>query len=142
MFARGFLPLHAACPERSRRAHLPAPKCLRAKSRVSATSKLTEIKGLQLYYFGHLRKTGGWGSNGHLTRDVHREPVEGLLSGSSVFSVESRPISAEGVSHSPKFNHSHTYESFSRKLNHSRTYKTPGGGGSRHTNMPWPYFDS
>jgi len=33
-----------------------------AKSRVSITSKLIEIKGLQLYCFGHLRKTGGRGS--------------------------------------------------------------------------------
>src|ERR1700686_3302131 len=33
-----------------------------AKSRVSITSKLIEIKGLQLQHFGHLRKTGGRGS--------------------------------------------------------------------------------
>jgi hypothetical protein len=32
------------------------------KSRVSISSKLIEIKGLQLLYFGHLRKTGGRGS--------------------------------------------------------------------------------
>jgi len=32
------------------------------KSRVSTSSKLIEIKGLQLLYFGHLRKTGGRGS--------------------------------------------------------------------------------
>ena len=32
------------------------------KSRVSTSSKLIEIKGLQLQYFGHLRKTGGRGS--------------------------------------------------------------------------------
>ncbi len=32
------------------------------KSRVSITSKLIDIKGLQLHYFGHLRKTGGRGS--------------------------------------------------------------------------------
>ena len=59
MFARGVVYLHAACPERSavfasrvlhrgRRAHLPVPKSLAAKSRVSITSKLIEIKGLQV----------------------------------------------------------------------------------------------
>jgi hypothetical protein len=32
------------------------------KSRVSITSKLIEIKALQVLYFGHLRKTGGSGS--------------------------------------------------------------------------------
>ena len=59
MFARGVVYLHAACPERSavfasrvlhrgRRAHLPVPKSLSAKSRVSITSKLIDIKGLQV----------------------------------------------------------------------------------------------
>jgi len=62
MFARAVVYLHAACPELSRRAHLPVPKNLAAKSRVSITSKLIEINGLQLHYFGHLRKTGGRGS--------------------------------------------------------------------------------
>jgi hypothetical protein len=62
-FARGVVYLHAACPERSRRAHLPAPKSLPAKSSVSITSKLIEIKGLQLHHFGHLRKIGGRGSH-------------------------------------------------------------------------------
>ena len=33
-----------------------------AKSRVSISSKLIEIKELQLQYFGHLRKAGGRGS--------------------------------------------------------------------------------
>ncbi len=32
------------------------------KSRISISSKLIEIKGLQVLYFGHLRKTGGRGS--------------------------------------------------------------------------------
>jgi len=72
MFARGVVYLHAA--------HLPVPKTLSAKSRVSITSKLIESKRLQLHYFGHLRKTGGWGSYGHLTKDVHHEPAEGLFS--------------------------------------------------------------
>ncbi len=54
MFARGVVYLHAA--------HLPVPKTLSAKSSVSISSKLIEIKGLQLQHFGHLRKTGGRGS--------------------------------------------------------------------------------
>jgi len=54
MFARGVVHLHAA--------HLPVPKSLAAKSSVSVSSKLIEIKGFQLHYFGHLRKTGGRGS--------------------------------------------------------------------------------
>jgi hypothetical protein len=62
-FARGVVYLHAACPERSRRAHLPVPKSLPAKSSVSISSKLIETKGLQLHHFGHLRKTGGRGSH-------------------------------------------------------------------------------
>ena len=54
MFARGVVYLHAA--------HLPVPKSLAAKSRVSTTSKLIEITGLQVLHFGHLRKIGGRGS--------------------------------------------------------------------------------
>jgi len=69
-FARGAVYLHAACPERSRRAHLPVPKSLAAKSSVSVSSKLIEIKRLQFHYFGHLRKTGGRGSY----RLVHTPP--------------------------------------------------------------------
>src|SRR5258708_7925291 len=53
MFARGVVYVHAA--------HLPVPKSLSAKSSVSVTSKLIETKGLQVPYFGHLRKTGGEG---------------------------------------------------------------------------------
>jgi hypothetical protein len=41
---------------------LLVPKNPAAKSCVSITSKLIEIKGLQLQHFGHLRKTGGRGS--------------------------------------------------------------------------------
>ena len=62
MFARGLVSLHSACPERRRRAHLSAPKTLPSKSRVSTTYKLIQSKGLQVYCFGHLQKTGGWGS--------------------------------------------------------------------------------
>src|SRR5208337_948065 len=51
MFARGEVSLHTA--------RLPVPKIPAAKSCVSATSKLIENKRLQLYSFGHLRKTGG-----------------------------------------------------------------------------------
>ena len=63
MFARGWPYLHTACPEQSQRAHLPALKSLASKPCVSITSKLIEIKRLQVLYSGHLRKTGGRGSN-------------------------------------------------------------------------------
>src|SRR5258708_15504000 len=72
MFARGVVYLHAA--------PLLGPKPSSVKSRVSITSKLIESKRLQVLYFGHLRKTGGRGSYGHLTKDVHPEPAEGLFS--------------------------------------------------------------
>jgi hypothetical protein len=61
-FARGWACLHTACPERSRRARLPVPKIPAAKPCVSISSKLIEIKGLQVLHSGHLRKTGGRGS--------------------------------------------------------------------------------
>src|SRR5258708_385651 len=51
-------------------AHLPVPKSLSPKSSVSITSKVIQTKGLQLHYFGHLRKTGGRGSY----RLVHTPP--------------------------------------------------------------------
>jgi len=54
MFARGVFSLHTT--------HLPVQKTLACKPRVSITSKLIQIKGLQLQYFHHLRKTGGMGS--------------------------------------------------------------------------------
>jgi hypothetical protein len=54
MFARGLVPLHTP--------PLLGRKSSSVKSRVSITSKLIEIKGLQLQHFGHLRKTGGRGS--------------------------------------------------------------------------------
>ena len=53
MFARGRVYLHTPL--------LLGRKFLEAKSRVSTTSKLIETKGLQVHYFGHLRKTGGEG---------------------------------------------------------------------------------
>src|SRR5882762_5734479 len=71
MLARGVVYLHAA--------HLPVPKSLSAKSSVSTTSKLIETKGLQVLHFCHLRKTGGRGSYGHLTKNVHPEPAERAL---------------------------------------------------------------
>ena len=75
------------------------------KSRVSVTSKLIEIKTLQVLHFGHLRKTGGKGSyrlvhtppllgpkpssaksnySGHPTKHVRPESAEGLFSYSSL----------------------------------------------------------
>jgi hypothetical protein len=54
MFARGWACVHTA--------QLPVPKNPAAKPFVSTTSKLIEIKRLQVLYSGHLRKTGGRGS--------------------------------------------------------------------------------
>jgi hypothetical protein len=53
MFARGLVSLHTP--------PLLGRKLSSAKSRVSISSKLIEIKALQVLYFGHLRKTGGRG---------------------------------------------------------------------------------
>src|ERR1700686_283733 len=101
-----------------------------AKSRVSITSKLIEIKGLQLQHFGHLRKTGGRGSyrlvhtahlpvpkslaaksnySGHPTKDVHAEPAEGLFSYSSIPVGQHRAISIQPAHYSAKSNYSRTY---------------------------------
>ena len=108
MFARGVVYLHAA--------HLPVPKTLSAKSSVSISSKLIEIKGLQLQHFGHLRKTGGRGSY----RLVHT------------------PYLPLRKPHGTKSNHSRTlalsacvegYEPLPRKSNYSRTYAIPRGWG-------------
>jgi hypothetical protein len=53
-FARGLVSLHTP--------PLLGRKSFEAKSRVSTTSKLIEITGLQVLHFGHLRKIGGgWG---------------------------------------------------------------------------------
>jgi hypothetical protein len=52
-FARGLVSLHTR--------PLLGRKPSSVKSRVSISSKLIEIKGLQLHYFGHLRKSGGEG---------------------------------------------------------------------------------
>jgi hypothetical protein len=71
MFARGVVYLHAA--------HLPVPKTLAAKSSVSVSSKLIEIKGFQLRYFGHLRKTGGRGSYQLRTRHPNFLPYSPLV---------------------------------------------------------------
>jgi hypothetical protein len=54
MFAQRWVYLHTP--------PLLGRKFLEAKSRISLTSKLIETKGLQVHYFGHLRKTGGRGS--------------------------------------------------------------------------------
>ena len=53
-FAGGLVTLHAP--------PLLGRKPSSVKSCVSTSSKPIEIKGLQLHYFGHLRKTGGRGS--------------------------------------------------------------------------------
>jgi hypothetical protein len=120
MFARSVVSLHTT--------HLPVQKNLASKSCVSITSKLIETKGLQVLYFGHLRKTGGRGSyrlvhaarlpfqkglaaessysrTGHPIKDVHPEPAEGIFSDSS--SRLTKPA----------------------KSNYSCTYRVPGGGG-------------
>ena len=106
-------------------AHLPAPKSLVAKSCASTSSKLIETKGLQLHYFGHLRKTGGRGSyrlvhtpdlpvpkslsaksnySGHPTKDVHPEPAEGLFSRSELstfnFKLSTSPLNPFPSHHS------------------------------------------
>jgi hypothetical protein len=52
-FARGLVSLHSP--------PLLGRKPASIKSRVSISSKLIEIRGVQLHYFGHLRKTGGGG---------------------------------------------------------------------------------
>ena len=54
MLARGWDCLHTA--------HLPVPKTPAAKPCISITSKLIEIKRLQVLHSGHLRKTEGRGS--------------------------------------------------------------------------------
>jgi hypothetical protein len=128
MFARGVVYLHAA--------HLPVPKSLAAKSSVSVSSKLIEIKGLQILHFGHLRKTGGRGSyrlvhisplpgrkpssvksnhSGHPTKDVHPEPAEGLFSYSSI------PV---GQHRATSFTSSTSFSSFHSPLSLS-SHSTP-----------------
>jgi len=98
MFARGLLSLHTP--------PLLGRKPSSVKSRVSISSKLIEIKGLHLHYFGHLRKTGGRGSYRlvHTTHDLVRisSPLAPVLP---------------------------TLARLSGKSNHSRTYGMPGGGG-------------
>src|SRR5258708_22162289 len=97
MLARGLVSLHTL-PLLGRKSSL-------VKSRVSITSKLIESKRLQVLYFGHLRKTGGWGSYGHLTKDVHPEPAEGLFSIFRSFFLGRRalPISVPGAKGHQKF---------------------------------------
>ena len=111
MFARGWACLHTA--------PLPVPKNPAAKPCVFITSKLIEIKGLQLHYFGHLRKTGGRGSY----RLVH-----------SAYLPLRKP-------HGTKSNHSRTYEPLSRNSNDSHTYaKTGGGGRSSQSSFLWSHL--
>src|SRR5258708_21966495 len=99
-FARGSACLHTACPERSRRAHLPVPKIPAAKPCISLTSNLIQIKRLQVLHFGHLRKTEGRGGfspwyrpGGWLTEWTERIPdtVDKwlALAGRGAYAVES-----------------------------------------------------
>ena len=54
MFARGWVSLHNP-PLLGRKTSSPKP-------RISITYKVIENTRLHVLYFGHLRKTGGWGS--------------------------------------------------------------------------------
>ena len=81
MFAREVLSLHTA--------HLPVPKTLTSKSRVSITSKLIQTKGLQALYFGHLRKTGGRGSYQFATI-LHLTDVEESLLPTPLFPLHTK----------------------------------------------------
>jgi len=72
MFARGVVSLCTT--------HLPVPKILAPKSRVSTTSKLIETKAVQVLHSGHLRKTGGWGLS------VPINPANLIPTASTVFS--------------------------------------------------------
>src|SRR5579859_3646086 len=76
MFARGLVSLNTP--------PLLGRKSFEAKFCVSVSSKLIEIEGLQLYYFGHLRKTGGRGSY-RLVHTAHL-PVPESLSPKSNYS--------------------------------------------------------
>ena len=62
MLAREVVSPRSACPERRQRAHLPVPKTPASNSPISITYKLIQNTRLQVYCFGHLQKTGGWGS--------------------------------------------------------------------------------
>jgi hypothetical protein len=112
MFARGVVSLHTA--------HLPVPKTLKSKSRVSITSKLIQNKGLQVFCFGHLRKTGGRGvllscherSAFFAPRVLHRGRRASLLASRQ---------------NSPKSSDSHTYAPPCCKSNVSPTYAKTGG---------------
>src|SRR6267378_2741035 len=95
MFTRGVLSLHTA--------PLSVPKTPTSKSRVSITSKLIENKPLQVLSFGHLRKTGGWGSY----------PLCQQEFGSPSFPRSFPPISTLA---SPFFNHLRTLSFFGSQL--------------------------
>lgn len=99
MVARGVVSLDAL--------HLPVPKTLASKSRISITYKLIQTKGLQVYCFGHLQKTGGWGSywfamsaaerphqvSSGLTKDCRLSANDYLLSLLSPLHTQSRLVS-------------------------------------------------
>jgi hypothetical protein len=81
-FARGLVSLHTP--------PLLGRKPSSVKSRVSIRSKLIEIKGLQLQYFGHLRKTGGRGSY-RLVHATHH-PVQKSPPLIPAFPILARPL--------------------------------------------------
>src|SRR6266403_3092498 len=87
MFARGVVYLHAA--------HLFVPKIPAAKPCVSITSKLIEIKRLQVLYSGHLRKTGGGGRNQLI--NIVAEPQSGHSIGKSAGLKDQRYIGESGT---------------------------------------------
>ena len=83
MFARGLVSLHTP--------PLLGRKPSSVKSRVSISSKLIEIKGLQLHYFGHLRKTGGRGSYRLVHTTFHGKPAR----------LRRRPLHKHGIGECP-----------------------------------------
>ena len=101
-------------------AQLAIPKTLATNSRVSITSKLIEIKGLQVLYSGHLRKTGGRGSYRlvHVTHLVVQKKAAQLSLG---IPAPTRPPGGGGVpvSWSDRACKSFLYVSYAK----------PGGGG-------------
>jgi hypothetical protein len=127
MFARGAISLHTA--------QLSVSKTLASKSRVSITSKLIEIKGLQVPYFGHLRETGGWGvpiilissPSSALPSVLARPPQpqrRRVTRHSPALSVAQGPLATSSISIvSP------TYATLRCKSNDSPTYAKTGGWG-------------
>ena len=85
MFARGWAYLYTAPP--------PVPKNPAAKPCVSITSKLIQTKGLQVLYFGHLRKTGGRGELPAGTRCYGKSGTGGMFSSNLTSRSNARKLS-------------------------------------------------